>query len=510
MPISMEMLRLIHKRKMKDTLFKWEEGVSYRRAEREKRIMGAKWLEQRWAVLLPELERRGKDQEEEIRALCEAEIAAWRVRPSFTTPSSLRTPMTDTRNQLRQLAVTPENSWVNPKTGDQEHLALKYMNFSEAEWVQLGLPSEQRLQQREAQQLWLRDPDALVKKGAQLLQGKTWPEVALGIVMNTGRSLAEVLYTGRFMVKTLYTLELERPSTRVDRVRPIVELPTFSPAPEVLEALLRVRRFGGEMSLNRQEVSRQDGLLVREEAYRHFLGLVPLRIGDQNLYQQLFLGVYPCLAVYYYCPASVEELTYMATIQGHERVLTAATSEERRQLERAGHYHDYRVVDARKGIRLGFPGVEVLEVFQGVSSTSDEEQTNEARLPEEDVLSEAGRNGSKDEVPQQSLFIETTEAHIQVLQEVKPIDTPAANGALALVQDEAPCEFVVRVQTRERFDAVARELGTQSDDETLVALLNIYERVQLLRVVMQWLQTQETTGKLKRESLIQRLFSSEL
>lgn len=56
-----------------------------------------------------------------------------------------------------------------------------------------------------------------------------------------------------------------------------------------------------------REMRKRCGLEVREAAYRHLLGLVPLREGEDDLYQKVKAGVYPCLAVSYSCPEEVDE-----------------------------------------------------------------------------------------------------------------------------------------------------------------------------------------------------------
>jgi hypothetical protein len=165
--------------------------------------MTLKWLEARWETLLPALEPLGREQEEQIRALCEAEKDCWRQRPGMREFRSLGKPMTETRNRIREvLFVREDNWWINPKSGAKEHLALKYMNFSTQEWTQLSFPDEEVLQERLARPLFLTDPTELIARGEQLLEQSTWPEIVVGIGLNTGRSLAEVLKTGVFRAKT--------------------------------------------------------------------------------------------------------------------------------------------------------------------------------------------------------------------------------------------------------------------------------------------------------------------
>ncbi len=62
--------------------------------------MATKWLEQSWETLIPSLEPLGKEQEEQIRLLCEAEKERWRQRPGMQVDSSLKKPMTETRNSM--------------------------------------------------------------------------------------------------------------------------------------------------------------------------------------------------------------------------------------------------------------------------------------------------------------------------------------------------------------------------------------------------------------------------
>lgn len=142
------------------------------------------WLAERLQVLLPRLAALGKDQEGEIQRLCEEEIAYWRSRPTMKSLRSLNTPMIDARNAIKeQLAVTKTNSWLNPRTGEREHLARKYLNFSEAEWAAMhALTEDGRELRLEGQQL-LDDPDAIVARGAELLGSQRWEDVAVGLAV---------------------------------------------------------------------------------------------------------------------------------------------------------------------------------------------------------------------------------------------------------------------------------------------------------------------------------------
>ena len=350
--------------------------------------MASKWLEERWEVLLPTLAPLGQGQEEHIKRICEAELEAWRQRPSLRKANSLRKPLTQTRNRLREtLPVTEENGWINPKSGAKEHLALKYLNFSTEEWMQMNQPTAEELHMRQAHPLLLTNPSALLSKAEQLVQMESWPEIVAGIGLLTGRGLVEVLQTGRFTEKSAYAVWFAGPMTVEEQMCDPFEVPTLVRADLVLVALHRLRQFFGYhfMGVERREISRQCGEAVREAIYRHLLGLLPMRPGESNLYKQLSRGVYPRLATLYYCPEWVDEVVYMATIQNQRKILEARTAEQRVRLALASGYREYEVLDAsgevdhRRGMRLQEPGVEVLAVF-----------TEKMRAEEREVCAAAG------------------------------------------------------------------------------------------------------------------------
>jgi hypothetical protein len=336
--------------------------------------MAMKWLEERWEILLPALEPLGIEQEEQIQALCEAEIAWWRQRPGLSA-RSLGKPMSLTRNRIREEFLVGEgNSWINPKSGRREHLSLKYLNFSTEEWTAMTMPSAEELNQRAQNPLVLVDPEAIITCGEVLLQMPTWPEIVLGIGLNTGRTLAEILKSGIFRPKSAYSVLFAGPMTREEVMSDFFEIPTFVKAELVLEGLLRVRQmFGMQFAfVGRPEVAEQCGPVIEPAVVAHFGALVPLRVGKTKPlgYKRLIRGVFPRLSTHWYCPPHVEELRYMAIVQQNQQMLSARTEEERRSFALAAGYLDYVLSDGaggsdeRKGIRLGEPGVQVLEVFR--------------------------------------------------------------------------------------------------------------------------------------------------
>jgi telomere resolvase len=365
--------------------------------------MASKWLEERWERLLPVLSVLGQEQEEQIKLLCGEELQAWRQRPSIREVNSLRQPLTQTRNRIREtFQITETNCWINPKSGAREHLSLKYLNFSSQEWIQMTIPSEEELQYRQAHPLPLRNVSALVSKVEHLLQMKTWPELVVGLGLATGRGLVEVLKTGHFTPCSAYIVWFAGPMTVYERMCDPFEVPTLVRADLVLEALRRVRGFFQNhfAEASRREVSRECSEEVQDAIYRHWLGSIPLRSEEQNSYRQLTHGVYPRLAAYLYCPSSADEILYLATIQRHQKILESPSEAERLTLVLAAGYRDYVIlddsgtVDTQRGIRLGEADVEIISVFREKTEIFVREreplEQAESRSENKDVLSDDG------------------------------------------------------------------------------------------------------------------------
>jgi len=333
------------------------------------------WLRERWTVLLPALATLGQAQEAEIQRLCEQEIAFWRDERHLQ-PNSLRNPITDTRNEIRKaLAVTPENGWTNAE-GVWEHLALKYMNLPQEVWVQMNEESSAVLEERLRSQQLLTDVEAIVRQAALLLQSRVWHEIAVGLAVCTGRRLAEVMKTATFTQKTAYTVLFTGQVKGRGREEAPFEIPTLVRASLVLDALDRLRRQVPTDTLEVKQINAQFGQAVRETAARAFAMLVPTRTTREELYTHLFRAVYARIAVYWYCPPTVADITYMATIQGHRFILEPEVepgrdvAQTRLNYASNAHYFDYKIgdgqgnLDGRQGIKLGQPEVVVLEIFK--------------------------------------------------------------------------------------------------------------------------------------------------
>lgn len=430
------------------------------------------WLMERLDQLLPRLEALDQRSEAEIQRVCEAEIAAWRARPTMKSLRSLNTPMIDARNAIREnLAVTETNSWINPRTQEREHLALRYLNFSQEEWAAMrSLTEEGRQERLEGQQL-LDEPLAVIEKGRQLLASARWEDIAVGLAVTTGRRLTEILKTARFHPLSDWTVEFEGQLKQKAEMMPPYEIPTLVEAEVVIGAWKWLRELHPCETLTNEEVEARYGEEVRTAADRHFAHLVPSRTGrEDSLFTHLFRSCYGTLAVWLVAPPSINALVYKATIYGHYWVLQAKTEEQRQNYLSTLHYDDYRIgngqgnIDGRQGIRLGEPGVRVLKRFQkAVEAQVQKEERNMKRrkaAEEEPFTVKATKTGFSMLRPKQATAI-------RVLTIAREQKMTHHDEVLAMLADT----YRLYEQMQELLAPLAEDFETKTPLDTLKALI---------------------------------------
>lgn len=430
------------------------------------------WLKERLDQLLPRLEGLDQRQEAEIQRVCEAEMAAWRARPTMKSIRSLTTPMIDARNAIRErLAVTETNSWLNPRTQEREHLALRYLNFSQEEWAAMRALTEEGRQERlEGQQL-LDEPLAVIEKGRHLLASARWEDIAVGLAVTTGRRLTEILKTARFHPLSDWTVEFEGQLKQKAELLPPYEIPTLVEAEVVIGAWQRLRGLLPCEELANEEVEARSGEEVRTAADRHFASLVPSRMGkEENLFTHLFRACYGTLATWLFAPPSVNALVYKATIYGHYWVLQARTEEQRQNYLSTLHYDDYKIgngqgnIDGRQGIRLGEPGVRVLKRFQhAVEAQARKEERRMRRrnaAAEEPLTVKATKTGYSMLKPKQATAI-------RILTIAREREMIHHDEVLSLLADT----YRLVEQVQELLAPLVEDFGTATPLDTLKALI---------------------------------------
>jgi hypothetical protein len=400
------------------------------------------WMEERWETLIPALAKLGVDDQEEIKRLCEEEIAYWRSR--MDKPSALKDPMRFTRNKIKEIPLTARNGYVDERTGKTQHIALKYMNFTSEEWAEINRPSARLAAARLEDQQTIEDPDAVIAKAVELLKSPFWADRLAALAVVIGRRLEEILHPkSKLHPKTLYSVVFDGQLKRKDKTLLPYEIPTNAPAALVLDAWNWVR---GQVdcSGDEQALSTRYGPEVKAAAMKHFAGLVPPRAGG-DLYTHLFRAVYGCIAVFFYCPERVHELVYLSTIYGHYWVDT--NGDRQRDTNVTLHYADYQIgplavmrANGRtKGTHLELPGVEVLEVFQ-----------------EKPAVLLGKKKKGQSQVPLQT-------------------KAPSQTGFSSLRPKEA---------TKAIFDQIGVKLGSRVSDDTLVRLCEDFYRLEQIATLL--------------------------
>jgi len=348
--------------------------------------MAKVWLEERLSVLLPALSALDTAQEAEIARLCEEEIAAWRDRPTMKKVGSLRPVMTATRNAIKQLPLTADNRYKDAKSGQWQHIALKYMNFTDEEWAVMNAISDEQFQVRLENQQVIDHPQEVVQRAEKLLHSDRWDDLVTGLAVVTGRRLTEILKTGRFFPRSMYTVIFDGQLKRKDIALEPYEIPVLVNAELVLAAWRKLRSLEDTTGLDHEQVAQKYSRQASENAVRQLTGLIPQRSTKEDLYTHAFRAVYARLAVLLFCPIAVNELVYVNAILGQYQ---AQNETQQRDFATTAHYFDYRIgdgqgnIDGRQGIRLSEPHIDVLEVFnkmkgdRAVSATETQEDTQE-------------------------------------------------------------------------------------------------------------------------------------
>lgn len=349
------------------------------------------WVRERWNMVLePVIRVATGEQKVQLEELWKQELAYWNTVRGLQG-DSLRKPLTQVRSLIKQLPLTEENSVVNVRTQEREHIALDVFNLAEEEWVRMNAHSQDVTHDRLAQQQLLERPDAIVHQALLLIQSPEWAELVVGLALCTGRRLAELLKTATFTEKEPYTVLFSGQVKGRGREETPYEIPTLVRSFLVVEGVQRLRRLIDCTSLEVEEVSQRYGRAVNEVVHSTFGDLIPVRTSRERLTVHVLRTVYARLATYWYAPPQVADITYMAYIQGHRFILEpqveageTPTEIERKRLNYASNanYFDYKVgdghgnIDGRQGIRLGQPGVTVLDAFR--PQTDEAEKASEA------------------------------------------------------------------------------------------------------------------------------------
>jgi Spy/CpxP family protein refolding chaperone len=348
------------------------------------------YIRDRWHLELePVLAKAALGQEQELESLWERTLR-WLKEERGLQGDSLRKPITQIRGLIKTLALSAENTWTDPRSHKQEHVALHVFNLPEQEWERMNARSAISLQERLENQQFLEHPDSVVHRGLILVQSSDWAELLVALALGTGRRFWELVKTGTFVEAAPYVVKFRGQVKGHGREDESFEIVTLYRAFLVVEGIQRLRRLidwddlEDEYSPKYQKYNRA----ANEMVVNQFTDLIPVRPTRDRLNLHVLRAVFARIATYWYCPPEVADITFMAQIQGHRYILEPEVEQgetpediKNKRLNYAANanYFDYKIgrrladgsyqVVGDQGIKLGLPGVTRLSAFPAAVST---------------------------------------------------------------------------------------------------------------------------------------------
>lgn len=358
------------------------------------------YIRDRWyQELALVLEKATLEQDQELEALWERTLR-WLKEERGLKGDSLRKPITQIRALIKTLPLTVENTWTDPRSHRQEHVALHIFNLPEQEWVRMNAHSQLTLQERLENQQFLVHIDAIVNRGLILVQSWDWAELLVALALGTGRRFWELVKTGTFVEVAPYVISFAGQAKGHGREYEAFEFPTLYRAFLVVEGIKRLRRLidwdelEDEYSPKYQKYNRA----ANEMVVRQFTDLIPVRPNREQLNLHVLRSVFARISTYWYCPPEVADITFMAQIQGHRSILEPEVEQgetqkdiENKRLNYAANanYFDYKIgrqladgsyqVVGDQGIKLGLPGVTRLRAFPAAVSPEVQDEATAGR-----------------------------------------------------------------------------------------------------------------------------------
>jgi hypothetical protein len=296
-------------------------------------------------------------------------------------------------------AMTQSRKAVKERFGEA-HPVLEYLNFTTEEWIEVNRGTAATVaEQNEALiPLTPKTVNALVYRATNLLLSREWADIAAGLMLLTGRRSTEILKTARLEPKSSFSVifrgALKR---RGEPVELAFEVPSLTEATTVLTALDKLRKICPTESMSIEAVNGTLSGQIGAAVDRGFGDLLPPVKGRERVHAQMLRKLYAAIAVYFYCPLQVDEVEYRSHIQGHFSGHTDLSLAERRQIAADRHYRGYFIVDddgaIRKGIRLDWQSVEVLEDFRS-NQVVDGGISNQTLSNAKSALQDASSNSS--------------------------------------------------------------------------------------------------------------------
>lgn len=233
-----------------------------------------------------------------IQSLCLSELDYLRSELALT---SLRRAVTRYRNGIKKLSET--------------HLALRYFKLTKHEQSTVKAANRSQVY---ADHTNLRpiDPDELIIKSCKLLESESYLNIALGLMLLTGRRATEILKTAKMTPvsdeSVLFAGQLKTKGSENAQTDPY-EIPVLTDSQVVVDALPQLRQLRDFSSLSNDEIHSKVNKSLNESVKRHFGALIPsVKVKDLR-------SAYATISHYFYCPEHISQTAYFAAILGHSK-----------------------------------------------------------------------------------------------------------------------------------------------------------------------------------------------
>jgi len=310
-------------------------------------VKPSSWLVARWPDLMNALDAAYPNVDA-LKEIFYNETNYWYDSGHLKSATSVKQPLRWTRSHIEE-TFSEEMSGII-------HTAF---NFTKEEWGSINSGTRVAVKVRMENQQYLYHVDEIVARGIALLASEKWDELALGLVVLTGRRVSEILYSGLFTEKTAYTANF---SGQLKHGQHAIsyEIPTLCRSSLIVDSITRLR--GMTLPADAGNTPRD----VRDLADSRFKDIVTSHKG--KLTTHMFRGIATKIAIFWYCPSNVAPMHYAATIEGHRSF--SGNAEPEVSYGSGVHYSDYVIAtadgqpDSSQGIKLRDADVEVLETFK--------------------------------------------------------------------------------------------------------------------------------------------------
>lgn len=227
------------------------------------------------------------------------------MRDNYKTISSLRSAVTDYRNAIRK----------SDMPDDFRAEALRYFKLTSAETIEANTTGEKNLSDRLKAMGEIRDVDAFIEKGNELLKSSSYMAKILGLAVLTGRRVAELGCTARFEkipgVEDRLMFEGQIKARERDNIG-AYEIPVLGDVDRIIEALASIReskpQYINEMERFHNATSKE----LNKMARKHFDGLSNEAISPKDL-----RPIYSEIVYLFADMNHVSKTKYFSMILGH-------------------------------------------------------------------------------------------------------------------------------------------------------------------------------------------------